>query len=150
MLFFWTANIGFENSLQSVWQGQFIKVNALLLVSILLFVTTHRQGPPPPPNQTSSYGMNIQISCYAVRVVHLAGVLQQLPTWLQQSDLIMLNIYCCLPQPWTGGEICLLPLSVMSRQCTASEWLNWKRWRSWLYGRTHGDFPEIRVHCHDS
>lgn len=67
----------------------FDKVSSLKLMHSCLFpfpslshrtATVHHPARPPPPNQTSSYGMNIQISCYAVRVVHLAGVLQQLPT----------------------------------------------------------------------
>lgn len=39
----------------------------------------HRPTHCPPISPTPSYGMNIQIGCYAVWVVHLAGVLQRPP-----------------------------------------------------------------------
>lgn len=50
----------------------------------------------------------------------------------RQSDPITLNVYRRLHPAkskrrglWRGW--CLLPLSAMSRQCTAGKWLNWKR-----------------------
>lgn len=75
----------------------------------------------PPRQLTLTYGQaytNRQpcgLSCAFSRCFYSTP-----PSRLQHSDLIILNVYRRLPQPRASGEICLLPLSVMSCQCTAS------------------------------
>lgn len=101
----------------------FIKDYLLLLISFFLFITWHRHGPLPHPTPSADPQLwheytNQQpccLSCAFSRWFYSAP-----PSRRQQSDLIIPDVYHCLPQPRASGEICLLPLSVMSCQCTAS------------------------------